>query len=213
MFHRHLLRTIALATLVPSAAFAQWSPPSSPPAARESSRASSTRPYGYDEGYQRGAIAGSNDARRGTAFNFEVHVDFRRGDVGYRAQFGPRDRYRNEFRRAFEIGYRSGYGERYRNNYPRGIPGAGSPQWSYGAGARFDVAHQQGRSDGYEAGFDDARDRRRFDPVAERRYRAADRGYNKTYGPRERYAVNYRNGFLNGYEAGYEAASGNGPYR
>jgi hypothetical protein len=68
------------------------------------------------------------------------------------------------------------------------------------------VATQQGYSDGYEAGLDDARDGRRFDPVSERRYRSADRGYNNSYGPRERYKTNYRTGFLSGYESAYEDA-------
>jgi len=214
MLQRHLLRTFALFALVPSAAFAQWSPPSNVTSSGGQPTYSSGRAYGYDQGYQRGMLAGSNDARRRADFNFSTHVEFRRGDVGYRTQFGARDRYRQEFRRAFELGYRSGYGGRYGEYYDRRLPdGRPGPGWPNGrVGVRFDVAHQQGHSDGYEAGFDDGQDRRRFDPVDERRYRAADRGYNKTYGPRDRYSVQYRTGFLGGYEAGYEAATGNGRY-
>jgi hypothetical protein len=214
MLQRHLFRTFVLVVLVPSAAAAQWSPPSSVRSPRDYPAYSVDRTHGYDEGHRRGMLAGSTDARRGAAFNFAVHVDFRRGDAGYRAQFGARDRYRYEFRRAFELGYRAGYGQRDAGYYDGRLPGTRSgPAWPNGrAGVRVDVAHQQGHSDGYEAGFDDARDRRRFDPVAERRYRAADRGYNKTYGPRDRYAVNYRTGFLAGYEAGYAAAARSGRY-
>lgn len=202
MFRRHLFWILALAALVPSAASAQWSSPSRVQQSR-------VQP-GYEEGYQRGLRAGTDDARRGSAFNFSISLDFRRGDIGYRAQFGNRDRYRNEFRRAFELGYRSGYGNGrnsgYGGYYDRGLPGnRQGPPWTPGRGAaRADVAIQQGYSDGYEAGLDDARDGRRFDPVSERRYRSADRGYNNSYGPRERYKANYRTGFLSGYEAAYE---------
>jgi hypothetical protein len=200
MFRRHLsLWALALAVLVPSAASAQWGP---------QSRVQQSRVQpGYEEGYQRGLRAGADDARRGSAFNFSINLDFRRGDIGYRAQFGSRDRYRNEFRNAFELGYRAGYGNgRNDGYYDRGLPGnRQGPPWTNGRGvARFDVATQQGYSDGYEAGLDDARDGRRFDPVGERRYRSADRGYNSSYGPRERYKTNYRTGFLSGYEAAYE---------
>jgi hypothetical protein len=207
MFRRHLFWIVALAILVPSAASAQWGP---------QSRVEQSRVQpGYEEGYQRGLRAGADDARRGSAFNFSINVDFRRGDIGYRSQFGNRDRYRNEFRRAFELGYRAGYNTRRNDNYggyydyDRGLPGnRQGPPWANGRGvARFDVAVQQGYSDGYEAGLDDARDGRRFDPVSERRYRSADRGYNDSYGPRERYKTNYRTGFLNGYEAAYGEAA------
>ena len=192
MFRRHLIWVLALAVFVPTTAAAQWGP---------QSRAQAPRGVaGYDEGYERGLRAGGDDLRRRSAFNFSIHVDFRRGDVGYRAQLGNRDRYRNEFRRGFETGYRAGYYD------SRGGYGAG--RGSGRAAGRVDVAVQQGHSDGYEAGVNDARGRRQFDPVSERRYRSADRGYNNSYGPRERYTANYRTGFLNGYEAGYRDVAG-----
>ena len=201
MFRRHLPWIFALAVLVPSAASAQWLPQSRIQLPR-------TQP-GYEEGYQRGIEAGAADSRRRTSFNFSIHADFRRGDIGYRAQFGSRDRYRDEFRRGFQIGYQWGYNGNRGGSYDRSIPGTRqTPPWSGGrAAARLDVASQQGYSDGYEAGLDDGRDGRRFDPVGERRYRGADRGYNKSYGPRDRYKANYRDGFLSGYEAGFQNAS------
>ena len=201
MIRRHLPLIFALTVLVPAAASAQWGP---------QSRSQSRAQPGYDEGYRRGVEAGSSDVRRGTSFNFSVHVDFRSGDIGYRTQFGNRDRYRDEFRRGFQLGYQTGYGgSRGGGYYGRGLPGGRqAPPWAFGrAGARVDVAAQQGYSDGYEAGLDDGRDGRRFDPVAERRYRSADRGYNNSYGPRDLYKTSYRSGFLNGYEAGYQDAS------
>jgi flagellar biosynthesis/type III secretory pathway protein FliH len=64
-------------------------------------------------------------------------------------------------------------------------------------------AYEQGFNDGYEAGLDDGEDGRRFDPIAESRYRSGDRGYEREYGTREAYKIDYRNAFRQGYEAGY----------
>lgn len=186
---RRNLFLFALALLIPAVspavASAQWGPQ-----ARVET--------GYQEGYERGVRAGSDDLRRGAAFNFSINVDFRRGDYGYRPQYGNRDRYRSDFRRGFEAGYQAGY----RRGGQIGRPGA---PWSGGGRpiGRFDVAAQQGYSDGYEAGLNDARDGRRFDPISERRYRSADRGYNRSYGDKDRYKANYRTGFVDGYEAGF----------
>jgi hypothetical protein len=202
MFRRHLPWVLAFAVVFPSTAWAQWGPQARP----QQSRAQP----GYNEGYQRGVEVGAADARRRSSFNFSLSLDFRRGDIGYRAQFGNRDRYRNEFRRGFELGYETGYNSnRGGGYYARGLPGGRqSPPAAYGrAGVRLDVAAQQGYSDGYEAGLDDGRNGRRFDPVAERRYRNADRGYNNSYCPRERYKASYRSGFLPGYEVGYQDAA------
>jgi hypothetical protein len=164
---------------------------------------------GYDEGYRCGLRIGEDHGRRGQAFNFGVVIEYRQGDLGYRSAYGSRDRYRAEFRRGFEVGYRSGY-----DRYGRGRQG-GPPPWSNGRGygpggryggtsARYDLAIQTGFDDGYRAGLDDGRDRRRFDPIAEGRYRSGDHGYERWYGPREGYKANYRSGFRQGYEQGYE---------
>ena len=62
----------ALTIAAPSAALAQagWNTP------------------GYNEGYQRGQSAGAEDSRRGNAFEFTDEGDYRRGDSGYRSQYG-----------------------------------------------------------------------------------------------------------------------------
>lgn len=80
------------------------------------------------------------------------------------------------------------YDERYRRSY------------------RLDLAFGMGRNDGYEAGFEDARRRHRFAPTREGRYRSANRGYDRRYGPRELWQDRYRDGFRRGYEAGYNDA-------
>ena len=71
---------------------------------------------------------------------------------------------------------------------------------------RVDPAFRIGFSDGYEAGYHDARRRHRFDPFGEGRYRSATRGYDRRYGPREVWRDRYRVGFRRGYEDGFDAA-------
>ena len=177
---------------------------------------------GFQEGYSRGVRAGDEDGRRGESFNFNDEADYRRADAGYRSQNGPLDRYRNEFRRGYEQGYRSGY-DRYAQNgrggYGSGGYGSGGyngppygrargrgPRYGNGNGYGYGYnarAFDQGFNDGYEAGLDDGRDGRRFDPIAEGRYRSGDRGYENEYGSRDAYKIDYRNAFRQGYESGY----------
>ena len=162
---------------------------------------------GYNQGYQRGQSAGAEDSRRGDRFEFTDEGDYRRGDWGYRSQYGNRDRYRDSFRWGYQEGYRSGYGNY--GGYGSGRSGGygngrydGGP-WYDNRSNRYDPAYQTGLNDGYEAGLDDGRDNRRFDPVSERRFRNADRGYEREYGPREVYKANYREAFRTGYQRGY----------
>jgi flagellar biosynthesis/type III secretory pathway protein FliH len=178
---------------------------------------------GFQEGYSRGVRAGDEDGRRRESFNFNDEAEYRRADAGYRSQYGPIDRYRNEFRRGFEQGYRSGYDRYYqggRGGYGGGYGGGydgppygrgrgrgpgygyGYPDQGYVIGSNR-RAYEQGFNDGYEAGLDDGTDGRRFDPISEGRYRSGDRGYEREYGSREAYKIDYRNAFRQGYEAGY----------
>lgn len=196
---RHLPWVLTLAIAAPGTAAAQvW--PWGGARATETQRA-------FDAGHERGLRAGTEDARRGDAFSFVDESDYRRGDIGYRSQFGTRDRYRTVFREGFESGYRIGYSqESYGSPRGRGSNNGSGWGWGRGRGAvRFDVASQTGYNDGYAAGLDDGRDGRRFDPVSESRYRSADHEYDRRYGSRESYQNNYRVGFRQGYETGYEA--------
>lgn len=157
----------------------------------------------YQNGYTRGVQAGEDDVRRGDRFAFNDESDYRNADYGYRSQFGQRDQYRVEFRRGFEAGYAAGYRPIGQGRFGRGNVGT----WSGLPGAiRFDPAARQGFDDGYAAGLDDGRDRRRFDPIAESRYRSGDRGYERGYGSRDLYKANYREGFRRGYEDGFQDA-------
>lgn len=66
-----------------------------------------------------------------------------------------------------------------------------------------DAAWQFAFRDGYDAGLHAARDRRRFDPSLDKRFRSGDHGYRRGWGPRELYASRYRSAFRDGYERGY----------
>lgn len=72
---------------------------------------------------------------------------------------------------------------------------------NYGYNSNF--GFRNGLNDGYEAGLNDARNRRQYDPVGERRYRSADRGYERRYGSKDAYKYAYRDGFREGYDRGY----------
>jgi hypothetical protein len=172
----------------------------------------------FREGYTRGLRAGEDDARRNETYNFNDESDYRRGDIGYRSQYGNRSRYIDEFRRGFADGYREGYG-RYGYGSASGNRGRGIPPWANGRGPgwgtanprggyygsrNIDFAFANGYTEGYEAGLDDGNDNRRNAPTAEGRYRDGDRGYKREYGDRETYRLRYREGFVLGYRDGYD---------
>lgn len=144
---------------------------------------------------------------------FEYERVFREGYVaGYRDAYGARtarnDRYGN--RRAIPRDSSNpdwrdpgSYPNRYPSdpNYPNRYPGRSGGE--YPRGDIYGVARDNGFNDGYRHGLDDGRDRDRYDPVGERDYRGADRGYNNRYGSREAYRNEYRLGFRDGYDQGY----------
>jgi flagellar biosynthesis/type III secretory pathway protein FliH len=82
--------------------------------------------------------------------------------------------------------------------YPQQYPGQ-----SGGYGGYNSAAVQNGSSDGYEKGVEDARKNRPFDPVRQSWYRAGDRHYDGRFGSREQYKDVYRQAFKDGYERGY----------
>src|SRR5688572_31637789 len=155
----------------------------------------------YRNGYDDGRNRGENDARRGRSYEYGRHDEYRDADDGYRGD-GNRNRYRQAFRQGFVEGYDNGY-RRYARN---GIGSQRSPVY----GSRSDrypgyasPAIQSGYRDGIEQGRQDARDRRRFDPVRAPRYRAGDRDYEGRYGSRDEYKREYRAAFQQGYDQGY----------
>jgi hypothetical protein len=85
----------------------------------------------------------------------------------------------------------------------RNAPPVYAPYGDYRRGGYRDFAFDNGFRDGYREGLDAARDRDRYDPVREKRYRQGDRGYDRDYGPRGQYKQSYREGFRTGYDQGY----------
>ena len=198
-----LMAAIALATpVLANAQRGGWTP-------RGDDRAIETP--AYRSGYERGVRGGEDDGRRSQRYDYASKSDYRSGDPGYRRDYGDRDRYRFEFRLGFEFGYRSGY-DRFRPGYARDDgwrPGRGGPPpWANARGRGGyqirDYAFRVGFTDGYDEGLRAARDRRRFDPVSEGRYRSGDHSYNRSYGSRDAYRLRYREAFREGYQHGYD---------
>jgi len=71
-------------------------------------------------------------------------------------------------------------------------------------------AYDNGYRDGVKRGEQAARDGRRLNVESERDYRAADRGYNRSYGDRRAYENNYRTGFAAGYRDAFDARGNRG---
>jgi hypothetical protein len=193
---RLVIAAVACSTLaLPASAAAQWG-------RDRDNRAWDNRVSGeaYNRGFREGERAGDEDARRGRSFNVQSHREYRDADQGYDRDDGPRDLYRNEFRRGFTEGYQRGFrddrwdrGDRRDN---RGFNG-GAPEFR-------DPARARGFSDGFNRGVQDRRDNRRFDIERHKEVRQGTApGYNGSYGSRDRYTFEYRDGFRQGYEDGF----------
>jgi hypothetical protein len=173
-----------------------------------------SRSPAFDEGQRAGTREGERDGRDGKEYGFKRDDAYEDADDGYRR--GSKDAYRHDFRRGYEVGYDQGfrrYGFAIRvegggsaNEYgPYGYPERGYgayAEWGYRSnGSSLRAAFDFGRREGYEAGFDAARDGR--SDWRQHRYYRSTRGYETRYGTRDAYDLNYRNGFRNGYEQGY----------
>jgi len=167
----------------------------------------------YDIGYREGVREGENDARRGRDYSVNRHDQYRDADDGYRRADGDREFYRRSYRQGFQTGYDQSFG-RYGNSnrYPRSTyptypnypsypsyPERGVPR----NGGYYSAAADVGYRDGLAAGRDDARDRRRYDPLRTKRYREGDHDYDNRYGSRDAYKRDYRAAFEQGYREGY----------
>src|SRR5437762_8512026 len=141
----------------------------------------------YDIGYRDGVKRGDEDGRKGRAFSFQRHDDWRDADDGYHRDYGDRRFYSRSFRRGFESGYAEAF-NRYNRGYGprRGAYGYPAPAPGYGYPAGYSSpAAQNGYRDGYEVGRNDARDRERFDPIRSGRYRSGDHDYDRRYGSKD----------------------------
>ncbi|HEY7501909.1 MAG TPA: hypothetical protein VH740_25535 [Vicinamibacterales bacterium] len=184
------------------------------------------RRVAYDNGYREGIKEGEREGRRREAFNYQDERTWQRADHGYHRSFGDRGRYEQSFRTGYAAGYSDGYrrfapsgyggygnrpggvyptsrdpyGAGYPEQYPRGgygYPGQGSTRYNYSP------AFNNGVTDGYEKGREDARDRDSYDVLRHKWYREGDRHYKSEYGSRQQYENLYREGFKDGYDRGY----------
>jgi hypothetical protein len=170
---------------------------------------------GYDVGYRDGARAGRDDARDGRGFEYQRHRDYRSADGGSRSRDGRRGAYADQYRAGFVAGYRDafyagsgrGAGVGRRPPIPRAgnYPGAGRGRFP---GVSDDIGLSNGFEEGYKRGLDDGRDGDRYDPRRHGRFRDADQGYRREYGPKGVYEASYRRGFERGYEQGYQDSRG-----
>src|SRR4029078_11947054 len=71
-------------------------------------------------------------------------------------------------------------------------------------------AYDNGYRDGVKRGEEAARDRKAFNVEIERDYRSADRGYNRSFGDRNRYHERARGGFSHGYRDASSRYANNG---
>jgi hypothetical protein len=166
------------------------------------------REHGYQHGYRDGYRQGRADLNSNADSNYESE-DYRRGDLGYEEQMGPR----RDFQAGYQSGYRAGYDDGYKNrpvrtdlyrlndNYdPDRVPRSDEDAQSYADWGYSDVAFDTGYRDGLSAGSKDFRDGKKYRPEKHDSYEDAHHGYRKSYGPKDQYKEQYRKGFLRGYD-------------
>ena len=107
------------------------------------------------------------------------------GDYGRDRDYRRDDRYRRDDDR-----YRRD--DRYGNRY----------------GNVYQVARQQGYSNGLSVGAGDAQRNKSFDPQRSRYWKNGTDGYNSAYGNKGQYKQVFRDAFLQGYREGYQRYAG-----
>jgi len=75
---------------------------------------------GYGRGYEDGIESGRRDVRRHDRFDFRHDKRYRKGDHGYKRQFGPRQEYCDGYRSGFEEGYRRAFAVVRHRHHGRG---------------------------------------------------------------------------------------------
>ena len=163
--------------------------------------------WAYDNGYRDGRQSGERDARARLSYRMERDREYQRADNGFYSRSGyPLYQYREMFRQGFESGYYESY-TRWARSAGRGgrvTPGIVQPPYAGSSGGYYgSSASNNGFNDGLEAGRDDARSNRSFDPRRPKLYREGDHNYSSGDGSRDDYKRDYRAAFVQGYEQGY----------
>jgi hypothetical protein len=164
--------------------------------------------WAYNNGLREGRQSGERDARARRAYQVNRDREYQRADNGFyrRGNYQLRQ-YQQMFRQGFETGYSEAY-DRWARTAGRGrvrpgvVPPYGGPGAGY-PGYAGSSARNNGYNDGLDAGRDDARENRSFDPRRPKAYREGDRGYSNRDGSRDDYKQEYRAAFMQGYEQGY----------
>ena len=165
--------------------------------------------WAYGNGVRDGQQAGERDARARLSYRVQRDREYQKADNGFyhRGNY-PLYQYQEMFRQGFEDGYSEAYSRSARSNNGRGrvTPGSSGP-W-YGGGSTGGTysrssASSNGFNDGLEAGRDDVRSNRSFEPRRPKEYREGDRGYSSADGSRDDYKREYRAAFQQGYEQGF----------
>lgn len=139
------------------------------------------------------------DAERVASRNPYARVIYGRYDSGQQAdEWWDRDDERRN-RRPRAVPRRD---SRYPSEDPYRYPDSRYPHGRSGDG--YDrVPFENGYTDGYDKGQQDARDNDAFNPTRHSRYRSGDHGYERRYGSKDEYRAIYRDGFQAGYREGY----------
>lgn len=98
--------------------------------------------------------------------------------------------------------HRDGYGGRAGYRWS-GRYRDGSRAYGRGYNSATRLGYDQGYRDGLDKGLQDYRKGRRPDLRRHGRYKDADHGYKRQYGPKAEYRHAYREGFVSGYREGY----------
>jgi hypothetical protein len=160
--------------------------------------------WAYENGLRDGRQHGERDARARRSYRVDRDREYRVADNGFYRRGGyPLYQYQQMFRQGYEVGYDQGYARWARTAGPGRVrPGIVPP---YGATGGYSgaPASRNGYTDGLEAGREDARAGRTFDPRRPKRYREGDHNYSSRDGSLEDYKRDYRAAFQQGYERGY----------
>ena len=173
--------------------------------------------WAYNNGLAEGQRNGERDARKGARYRVDNDKSYQRADTGfYRRGNYPLYQYQTMFRQGYEAGYNESY-NRYARVNDRVRPGVAYPPYSTnyppypqtyppysnGGGYYSSAASTNGYNDGLNAGRDDARSNKSFDPRRPKLYRDGDHNYSSRDGSRDQYKQDYRVAFQQGYEQGY----------
>lgn len=165
--------------------------------------------HGFQNGYRDGYQNGRESRVRSETLNYQT-ADYRQGERGYVASFGPIDEYRVAYRQGYREGVEDGYaGTQKRTerivvtHEPERVTERTVTVYRDSGPDYERVASDLGYRDGLAMGLKDYRARHSYDPRDHDDYRDADRGYTSALGRKDDYKRAYRAAFEAGYREGF----------